>query len=229
MQTEETNLRAQFAARITAAWHKSREKIIALGNALIEARQQLSAPEFEAMLANDLPFGYDNARRFMRIAADPRVAKVATSQILPGTVNAMDTLRRLSDEQFEGAIAAGVIHPDMTVADARDYVRGLKSNSPHRPQHTAILPPAPPEGFQMGTAGAAAAQASTYSELVWLFIQRRHALGYSQEHLDHITGWTAGMTSKLEIPHAADGRFAGALTLNVWLTALRAKVQVVSI
>ena len=229
MQTEETNLRAQFAARITAAWHKSREKIIALGNDLIEAKRQLPPAEFAAMIERDLPFGADQARRFMRISADPRLSQRETSHMLPETVDAMDTLRRLSDEQFESAIAAGVVRPNMTVADARAYVRDLKVGAPHRPQHTAIAAPAPPEGFQMGTAGAAAAQATTYSELVWLLMQRRYALGYSQEALDHLCGWTAGMTSKLEIPHANDGRFAGALTLNVWLTALRAKVMVVGV
>ena len=222
-------LMQEYAESIKADWHSSRHKFLRMGRTLIEAKRNLPHGYFTKLIEDILPFTAEHARTFMRLAADPRFSNQNSSSVLPESVKAMDELRKLDDHQFEAAIASGVIHPEMTVTDARDYVRGLKANSPHRPLHTAIMPPAPPEGFQMGTAGAAAAQPTTYSELVWLLIQRRHALGYSQEALDHLCGWTAGMTSKLEIPHANDGRFAGALTLNVWLTALRATVQVVGV
>ncbi len=222
----EPNLRAQFAERITAAWHKSREKIIALGIALIEARQQLEYADFEAMIERDLPFGPDHARRIMRIAADPRLSCASKHTDLPQAIEAMDELRKLDDTQFEGAIASGTINPNMTVLDARAYVRSVKGSSTHRPRHSEIAQPASPAG-SMSTAGAQTLTARSYSEMVWLLVQRRMVLGLTQLDLDARIGWGDGMTSKLEIPHTQEGRVAGPGTLKDWLQALGVGLQVV--
>jgi hypothetical protein len=101
------SLRAEFAERIKAAWHKSREKILALGRTLIEAKQALPHGDFEDMLERDLPFSAEHARRFMRIAADPRLSNRAHAPVLPSTLRALGKLTKLNDEQFEASIATG--------------------------------------------------------------------------------------------------------------------------
>lgn len=232
-QTIETPAtRAQFVERIKAAWHKSRERILALGNALIEAKRALSPEDFAEMIASDLPFGADQARRFMRISADPRLSARETSHVLPGTVDAMDTLQRLTDEQFEAAIGSGAVHAKMTVKDARAIVSDFKAQTGfdapapfaignvtklHRPGATKCGPPTSPAG----------ASANTWPEMVWMLTQRRKSLGIPQLVLDERCGWSEGQTSKYEIPHADDGRFPGAEALCEWLQALKLGVALV--
>lgn len=226
---ERPNLRAQFVERITAAWHKSREKIFALGNALIEAKRALVHGEFEAMLQKDLPFHPDHARRFMRIAADPRLSNPASTPVLPETVEAMDTLRRLNDEQFETAIARGAIHPGMTVRDSIALVNDLTGGPKgvHRPGYANITAPSAPGGNMSSSSSPESVPARTYSELVWQLARRREMLGFSQLELDARVGWPEGMTSKLEIPHQPDGRVAGANNLSEWLSGLGVGLQIV--
>lgn len=225
------NNRAVFAERIAAAWHKSREKIIALGLALIEAKRGLAHGEFTLMIENDLPFGPDNARRFMRIAADPRFAKHATSHVLPETVNAMDTLQRLTDEQFETAIARGAITNDMTVKQARELVSSFDQQAASFSWDTAVdrTPPQHrPNAAKMGAPVEPKGQGATcYHELVWLLIERRKALSMSQLDLDARAGWTDGYASKLEIPHADDGRTASWESMQTWLAALGTSVSLI--
>lgn len=94
----------------------------------------------------------------------------------------------------------------------------------HRPGHRDISAPAAPAG-SLSTTGALIGR--TYSELVWLLIQRRHALGMSQECLDHRIGWCERQTSKLEIPHRDTGRVAGPRMLAEWLAGLQVGIQLV--
>lgn len=228
---ESPNLRAQFAERITAAWHKSREKILALGNALIEAKQKLPHGEFTAMLESDLPFGPRTARRMMRIATSERLPNrtpVAVSHDDVFNYATQDVIESLTDAEYEAGIQRGVIRPDTTKAEVVDFKRQIRSGTPHRPRHADIAEPHAPAGV-MGSAGAATLTARSYSELVWLLIQRRKLLGITQLDLDQRIGWGDGMTSKLEIPHMQDGRLAGPGTFKDWLQALGVGLQMVAV
>lgn len=224
----ETALRNEFAERITGLWHRCRGATISMGRAIIEAKQQLPAGQFAAMLEHDLPFSADSARRFMRIALDPKLANPATLHVLPESYAAMDHLRRLSDEQFEQGLATGVIRVDMTVKDAAAFVRELRQAEPHRPRHNEIPQPSAPIGA-LTTSASQSVPARSYSEMVWLLVQRRQLLGFTQLDLDARVGWPEGLTGKLEIPHMQEGRMAGHNTLKEWWQALGVGFQMVAV
>jgi hypothetical protein len=79
-----------------------------------------------------------------------------------------------------------------TGAAWHDVAHGL-----HRPQ--AVLRhalPSAPKGVA----------ATNLSELMYLLIQRRHALGLSQAAVDDKIGWAEGLCSKYEILHQDSGR-----------------------
>jgi hypothetical protein len=213
---EAPSLRAQYAERITAAWHKSREKFIALGNALIEAKQKLEHGEFTDMIENDLPFSPWTARQFIRIASDPR--NVARATVLPDTARAMDELRRLNDEQFEAAVGTGRIHGNLTVVEAKEIVRDyiFVASKPHRPEAAKRYP----QPFQPTGTGA-----TTWSQAVWLLIKQRIALGLSQADVDARAGWSDGQCGKYEIPHADDGRVPTVDALCEWMQVLQVVMQ----
>lgn len=213
----DTSLRAYHAGGINGAWDAGREAIFTIGRKLIDAKLALAHGEFTAMIEKDLRFGPEHARRFMRIASDPRLTNRASTPVLPESVMAMDQLRRLNDIQFEAAIASGVIHENMTVPDATRYVREMATAHVHRP--IALQTPAPcrPDG----------PGATSYGELIWLLVAYRGVRQLPQSAVDHIVGWSEGQTGKYEIPHTDDGRTLTFKALFELCAAYRIGVQFV--
>jgi len=210
----EVRLREHYAARLNDLWHGTREKIVALGDLLIEASRQLGYEQFNAMLGTDLDFTRDHALRYMRIAQDVRLSGPSSRTALPEGIQALDALRRLNDNEFEAAIASGGIRADMTVREAQQLVREIKQRSAtayvHRPLSNKCRPPTRPGG----------ANAQTYPELVYLLIEARKARGLSQAALDDLIGWAEGQASKYEIPHQDDGRISSGIALLQWMQGL---------
>jgi hypothetical protein len=218
------SLRAEFAERIKAAWHKSREKILALGRTLIEAKQALPHGDFEDMLERDLPFSAEHARRFMRIAADPRLSNRAHAPVLPSTLRALGKLTKLNDEQFEASIATGRIHAEMTESDADDLVSQFYSAAPYAIERPPHRPNAPRYGQLRAPERSGA---TIVAELIYLLVQRRHAVALSQAELDDKVGWADGLCSKYEIPYDDDGRVPSLDALFDWCQALGCGLQLV--
>ena len=209
-------LRRQHIEAIKSAWHKSREKVIALGRALLNAKEDLAHGEFLAMIQSDLPFGPDSAQQFMRIAKDERLSNPDTYQHLPQSPAALDKLRSLPDEQLTSAIENGTVHPSMTVRDARHIVQVMQSQKDDKPTRRPCPVTEPAKGV-----------ASNYSELVWLLRHRRNSIGMSQLELDHTAGLQDGYTSKLEQPDEVYGRRAVYPMFDLWLSGLGVGLMVV--
>ena len=96
-----------WASRIAAAWQKSRESIIEVGNLLIEAKSALPHGEFEAMVASELPFGARSAQRLMVIAGDVRLTNPTHVSLLPASWGTLYALTKLSDDEWGNALEAG--------------------------------------------------------------------------------------------------------------------------
>lgn len=175
--------RGEFVERISALWHRSREYILALGRALIEAKAALDHGEFTAMIESDLPFGPDNAQRFMRIAKDPKLSNPANSQVLPSAVAALEALTDLQEDQFEEAVQTGEIHPRMTTADAKALIG--------HPREPTFVAPRAPEALRSPIINR--------MELLATMKGYRSLAGQSQLEADFSAGWPEGYTGKLEI------------------------------
>lgn len=63
--------------------------------------------------------------------------------------------------------------------------------------------------------------ATRYSELVWLFRQKRIDQGISHLEFDQLASFEDGYTSKLEIPGSDFGRSAVNPSFDKWLGAIR--------
>jgi N6-adenosine-specific RNA methylase IME4 len=80
---------------------------------IIEAKAALPHGEFEAMVARDLPFGPQTARKLMAIARDSRVTNRAHARVLPPSWTTLYELTKFDDEQFAASVADGTIRPDV--------------------------------------------------------------------------------------------------------------------
>jgi hypothetical protein len=109
--------KSDWAARIKAAWQKSVDGIFETGRLLIAAKAKLPHGQFEAMVRNELPFGERTAQCLMAIAKDARLRRAHHGSLLPPSWRTLDELTRLSDEQFDAAVANGTINPEMTRGD----------------------------------------------------------------------------------------------------------------
>lgn len=247
----QSHLRAELAEGILAVWHKGREQILKIGRLLIEAKDKLGHGNFTQMVLEDMPFSPRQAQTFMEIARSPRISNPKNSSLLPVAVETLKAIDKLSDGEYEAALSHGVIRPNVTEREVREFQRqicqhetvetaeawselaeraakgeqSVKVNllrrvqamdedgaaellgyltrdkpSDHRPLATARhAAPSAPEG----------AAATTLSELVYLLIQRRHAVGLSQAALGEKIGTASRLWSKYEILHQPEGRAPG--------------------
>ena len=111
--------RAEWAKRIATAWHGARAKFLEAGRTLIDAKKALAHGQFEAMVADDLPFGKRTAQCLMAIGRDQRITNANHGAFLPPTWRTLYELTRLDDETFTRAIDTGEIHADMERGDVR--------------------------------------------------------------------------------------------------------------
>jgi hypothetical protein len=114
------------AARISAAWGKMVESIIATGHALIDAKADLEHDEFTAMVEKKLPFGPNTAQRLMKIANNKQLANPGHAQLLPPSWMTLVELTKLPDDVLAAALGDGTITAKMERKD----VAALRAPSP---------------------------------------------------------------------------------------------------
>lgn len=119
----EVVLVSEFARRITAQWHLSREAVLEIGRILVEAKEALPHGEFGAMIKGQLPFGERYAQNLMAVARDERLSDPNHGPHLPTSARTLYALTRLDDESFETLIADGTIKPTMERRDVETVVK----------------------------------------------------------------------------------------------------------
>ena len=130
-----------WALRITAAWKKSHERTIAIGNELIAAKAACEYGEFlrlfnghENAVSEPVPFGIHTADRFMAIASHPALADCAHAHNLPQSWMTLYELSHLDNEQIVAGIKSGEITTEMTRAQA-SALRADPVEKPQQPPH----------------------------------------------------------------------------------------------
>lgn len=113
---------------------KSARSYLAIGQELIRRKQEVGHGEFCRLfrnhrnaIANPLPMSLRQAQRHMMIANDQRISRHFHS--LPSDLEALGSLTKLSNSDFEGGILSGRIHDSLTRAQAKQFV-GEKLPSP---------------------------------------------------------------------------------------------------
>lgn len=112
----------------------------------VELRQaKIEHPrEFMEWVARSLPFGIDKAERLMAISRSFESVDAEVRAALPPAWTALFELSRLPIESVRVAVEVGDIHPQMTVADARELVSGHRE-APQAERRPAK--PGPEPGF----------------------------------------------------------------------------------
>jgi hypothetical protein len=80
---------------------------------LAKADRKMVHGEFEAMVEKDLPFRPRTARMLMAIARDERLTDRKHVSVLPPSWGTLYLLTKLTGEEFEARLAAGLIRPDL--------------------------------------------------------------------------------------------------------------------
>lgn len=85
---------------------------------------------FVAWVETCLPFGLDKAERLMACTRAFATADDATRAALPPAWSALYELTRLPESRLRDAIDVGLVHPDMTVRDAKQLASGRAPEQP---------------------------------------------------------------------------------------------------
>ena len=132
--------REEWARIINADWRKSVEAIFATADSLIQAREELGAAMFNAMVEGDLDFSPGVARKIMKISRDQRLNSPAAGE-LPASWAVLEELSSLSDDDFEWARERGLIDAKTTqrtvraVRKRKDVPEGQVMRLGENPRH----------------------------------------------------------------------------------------------
>lgn len=103
-----------------------------VGELLVHARQMVKRSEYERWVAEELPFGLDKAKRLRAIYLAFSELPEDTVKKLPRPWQALYALSSVPKEELVEALAAGDVHAEMTVAEARGAARELKGQTQPR-------------------------------------------------------------------------------------------------
>lgn len=112
MPLPDTTTRKNYVQRITAAYHRTVDSIIEIGQILQEAKDAMPHGHFEAMVKADLPFGPRQAQRLMAIARCPSLANATSRSLLPASISVLYELSRLEPEELTAALREAKRHRD---------------------------------------------------------------------------------------------------------------------
>jgi hypothetical protein len=111
----------QFTTSIMAAWHRSVDSIIEVGELWDKAKSSLSKEELKE-LKGSTKFNEPTISKLISIAKDPRITDPKYRAIMPSSYSTLYELTHLSDAEFESAFNDGVLRPDIE----RDEVKALR-------------------------------------------------------------------------------------------------------
>src|SRR5207302_11084302 len=98
------------------------EDILEVGRLLIAAKAALPQHgEWEAMVANELPFGLRTAEMLMRVGRDEQLAKHVS--ILPPSWATLHALTQLAAPDFDDLIAEGKLTPELQRHEVETFKR----------------------------------------------------------------------------------------------------------
>lgn len=103
---------------IVESYRTSVESIIETGRRLAEAKARVPHGSWGRVI-DGLPFNERTAQKLMTIAAHPALANPSHGTVLPSAWTALYPLAQVPAEEFDDLVARGVIHADLTRAEAQ--------------------------------------------------------------------------------------------------------------
>lgn len=103
--------------------HEVTRSVFAAGQYLLDAKENLSAHEFQRLTDGELPFGKRHAQRLMAIASSDRL-RGEPVDYLPADIDALYMLTRLTDDEW--AILEDELSWSMLTEDIKASLRGKR-------------------------------------------------------------------------------------------------------
>jgi hypothetical protein len=141
LETTERQLstREEFASAIGIAWEGAQRRLLLIGQYLIQAKERLPHGEFEAMIAEDLPFGKGVVYQLRTVAAAVRSGRLPEDKV-PRDVTAAHELVSLTDTELMQAEAAGLVRPNVPRAEVRAFRRQIRAAAVASQPETSSAP-----------------------------------------------------------------------------------------
>lgn len=129
-----------WAEKINNAFGFSTGWIIKAGELLAQAKKQLGHGQWSSLFQPGmLKFGLRTAEMLMEIARHPSFRESKNFSSLPNAWSTLHALRKLPVELVEQAIADGVIHSEMKLAEAQQLVRTVEAGTEQPQRRRALL------------------------------------------------------------------------------------------
>lgn len=108
---------SKWKTRIEAAWQKSVQSVIEVGNLVKQAKEQLGVSY--SLLEAELPFSSTVAAFLIKIAENPVLSNPAYHSRLPNGYNTLYYLASVDEQELVNQIESGVITPNFTLESAK--------------------------------------------------------------------------------------------------------------
>lgn len=120
--------REEFVQEIATLWRSAQEKFLLIGRYLVQARLRLPHGEFQAMVENELPFGYQVAYQLRMVAEAVDSGRLPGAK-LPPSYATVYQLATLTTEQLRLADQRNLIRPDVTRPEIVRFKRDLRNTA----------------------------------------------------------------------------------------------------
>ncbi|MBP2230138.1 sulfite reductase beta subunit-like hemoprotein [Azospirillum agricola] len=117
--------REEFVHEIATLWRSAQERFLLIGRYLVQARSRLPHGEFQAMVENELPFGYQVAYQLRMVAEAVDSGRLPGTK-LPPSYATVYQLATLTTEQLRLADQRNLIRPDVTRPEIVRFKRDLR-------------------------------------------------------------------------------------------------------
>jgi hypothetical protein len=120
-----TRTLVDFRDRITTSWNRTVEGLFDTSKLLVDAEDSLDTGEWEE-LKNTLPFRDSVRSMMMSIGKSKRFNKQSIREKLPPNYNILYEYSQLEDDQWDMAVADGIVDTDVSTEAVRKWKDGIK-------------------------------------------------------------------------------------------------------
>jgi hypothetical protein len=114
-----------FKREISALCDDVAEKFLTIGRYLVQAKRILPHGEYKAMVANELPFGYQVAYQLKTVAERVDSGRMPVAR-LPRSYATAFRLAALTDAELSQAEARDLVRPNVTRREIDEFVREIR-------------------------------------------------------------------------------------------------------
>jgi hypothetical protein len=114
--------RVAYASEISRLWSEAQDRFLKIGRYLVRAKAALPHGSFEAMIADELPFGRHVAWQLRTVATAVDGGRLVEDE-LPNSYATAFKLASLDDDVLDRAKAENVVRPNVTRAEVTSFVR----------------------------------------------------------------------------------------------------------